>query len=120
MQRASLKKLESNAFLVFKILPILIISSIICKKAIITFEDAYILLADSKLYAGLQNLETLHWSDSLEYLLEEFDSLEEISQSEMALSKLGELIERSLRLYSSIDAPAETKALFQSLDNEEH
>ena len=44
----------------------------LAKKEGIAFEDAYILLADSKLYAGLQNMETLYWSESPEYLLEEF------------------------------------------------
>lgn len=48
------------------------VAELIAKKEGITFEDAYILLADSKLYAGLQNMETLYWSESPEYLLEEF------------------------------------------------
>ncbi|MDO4808550.1 MAG: hypothetical protein Q4A04_01090 [Eubacteriales bacterium] len=45
---------------------------LIAKKENIPFEDAYILLADSKLYTGLQNMETLYWSESPEFLLEEF------------------------------------------------
>lgn len=45
---------------------------LISKREGISFEDAYILLADSKLYAGLQNMETLYWSESPEFLLEEF------------------------------------------------
>lgn len=48
------------------------VAELIAKKEGIAFEDAYILLADSKLYAGLQNMETLYWSESPEYLLEEF------------------------------------------------
>lgn len=48
------------------------VAELIAKKEMITFEDAYILLADSKLYTGLQNMETLYWSESPEYLLEEF------------------------------------------------
>ena len=45
---------------------------LIADKEGISFEDAYILLADSKLYAGLQNMQTLYWSDSPEFLLDEF------------------------------------------------
>ena len=45
---------------------------LIAKRECVSFEDAYILLADSKLYTRLQNMETLYWSESPEFLFEEF------------------------------------------------
>ena len=51
---------------------------LIAKRECVPFEDAYILLADSKLYTGLQNMETLYWSESPEFLLEEFYRLKRL------------------------------------------
>ena len=38
----------------------------------ITFEAAYIKFADSKVYKALQNTETVMWSESAEYIVDEF------------------------------------------------
>ena len=45
---------------------------LLAEKESIPFEDAYLLFAESSVYKGLQNTETVYWYESPEYLVEEY------------------------------------------------
>ena len=48
------------------------IAELIADKEKISFEDAYQKFADSKVYEALQNTETVMWSESPEYIVDEY------------------------------------------------
>ena len=57
------------------------VAELIAAREGISFEEAYLRFSESKAYASLQNTETVMWSESAEYIVDEFYRQKEIRSS---------------------------------------